>query len=79
MGADRIAAILRQCDRAVVMKVGRHLDKVRVALAAARISENAILVETPRCRASGSGRFGRTEQQAPYFSLIIARRKRGQS
>ena len=80
MGADRIAAILRQCDRAVVMKVGRHLDKVKVALAAARMSESAILVEN----ATLQGQRVRplsvvTEQQVPYFSLIIAGRQRSRS
>jgi precorrin-2/cobalt-factor-2 C20-methyltransferase len=41
----RLAGILQQCDRVVVMKVGRHLDRIKEALAAARMSENAILVE----------------------------------
>lgn len=80
MGADRIAAILRQCDRAVVMKVGRHLDKVKGALAAARMSESAVLVEN----ATLQGQRVRplsvvTEQQVPYFSLIIAGRQRSRS
>ena len=80
MGADRIAAILRQCDRAVVMKVGRHLDKVKGALAAARMSESAVLVEN----ATLQGQRVRplsvvTEQQVPYFSLIIAGRQRTRS
>ena len=80
MGADRIAAILRQCDRAVVMKVGRHLDKVKGALAAARMSESAVLVEN----ATLQGQRVRplsvvTEQQVPYFSLISAGRQRSRS
>ena len=80
MGADRIAAILRQCDRAVVMKVGRHLDKVKGALAAARMSESAVLIEN----ATLQGQRVRplsvvTEQQVPYFSLIIAGRQRSRS
>ena len=77
VGAERLAAILQQCDRVVVMKVGRHLDKVREALAAARMSEDAVLVEN----ATLQGQRVRplsvvTEPQAPYFSLIIAGRKR---
>jgi precorrin-2/cobalt-factor-2 C20-methyltransferase len=73
----RLAGILQQCDRVVVMKVGRHLDKIKEALAAARMSENAILVEN----ATLQGQRVRplsvvTEQQVPYFSLIIAGRKR---
>jgi precorrin-2/cobalt-factor-2 C20-methyltransferase len=74
---NRLAGILQQCDRVVVMKVGRHLDKIKEALAAARMSENAILVEN----ATLQGQRVRplsvvTEQQVPYFSLIIAGRKR---
>jgi len=73
----KLAGILQQCDRVVVMKVGRHLDKIKEALAAARMSENAILVEN----ATLQGQRVRplsvvTEQQVPYFSLIIAGRKR---
>jgi precorrin-2/cobalt-factor-2 C20-methyltransferase len=80
MAADRIASLLRQCDRVVVMKVGRHLEKIRVALAAARMSEDAFLVEN----ATLQGQRVRplsvvTEEQAPYFSLIIAGRKRAQT
>ena len=41
----KIAGILQQCDRVVVMKVGRHLDKVREALRVAQMSEGAVLVE----------------------------------
>jgi precorrin-2/cobalt-factor-2 C20-methyltransferase len=72
----RLAGILQQCDRVVVMKVGRHLDKIKEALAAARMSETAILVEN----ATLQGQRVRplsvvTEQQVPYFSLIIAGRK----
>ena len=74
---NRLAGILQQCDRVVVMKVGRHLDKIKEALAAARMSETAILVEN----ATLQGQRVRplsvvTEQQVPYFSLIIAGRKR---
>lgn len=74
----RLAGLLQQCDRAVVMKVGRHLDKVREALAAARMSEGAVLVEN----VTHQGQRVRPlsvvkEAQAPYFSLILASRKRG--
>jgi precorrin-2/cobalt-factor-2 C20-methyltransferase len=74
----RLVGLLQQCDRAVVMKVGRHLDKVREALAAARMSEGAVLVEN----VTHQGQRVRPlsvvkETQAPYFSLILASRKRG--
>ena len=74
---ERMTALLRQSDRVVLMKVGRHLDRVREALAAARTAEGAVLVEnvtlpTQRVRPLSVV----TEPQAPYFSLVIAGRKR---
>lgn len=73
----RLATLLRECDRVVVMKVGRHLEKVRDALDKARMSESAVLVEN----ATLQGQRVRpltyvTEAQVPYFSLILAGRKR---
>ena len=75
--AERIAAILARCDRVVVMKVGRHLEKVRAALAEAGMSENAVLIENatlPGQRVRPLAFAG--ESQAPYFSLVLAGRKR---
>ena len=74
---QRLAAILHQCDRVVVMKVGRHLAKVKEALAAAGMLDDAVLVEN----ATMQGQRVRPlsvvlEEQAPYFSLIIGGRKR---
>lgn len=77
-GPERLAAVLASCDRAVVMKVGRHLDTVRDALAAAGMDEDAVLVENatlPGGRVRPLADV--TEAQAPYFSLIIAGRRRG--
>ena len=67
------------CDRVVVIKVGRHLGKVQGGAGAPRgMLEDAVLVENvDPAAASASGRSPRsTETQAPYFSLIIAGRKR---
>lgn len=76
--ARRLHDLLLRCDRAVVLKVGRHLDKVREALEHARMSEGAILVENatlPSQRVRPLAYV--TEAQVPYFSLILAARKRG--
>lgn len=77
VSAQRLAAILHQCDRAVVMKVGRHLARVKEALAAAGMAEEAVLVEN----ATLPGQRVRPlsvvlEEEVPYFSLVIAGRKR---
>ena len=42
---QRLQASLREADRAVILKVGRHLDRVRQALTQARMSDGAILIE----------------------------------
>lgn len=74
---ERLAALLAACDRAVVMKVGRHLEAVREALSAAGMSEGAVLIENATLP---GGRVRPlavvTEAQAPYFSLILAGRRR---
>jgi precorrin-2/cobalt-factor-2 C20-methyltransferase len=73
----KLAGILQQCDRVVVMKVGRHLEKVNEALAAARMSEGAVLVENATLQGQRVRPLSAvTEQQVPYFSLVIAGRKR---
>lgn len=75
--AERIAEILRHCDRVVVMKVGRHLEKVRAVLAEAGMSEDAVLIENatlPSQRVRPLAFAG--EAPAPYFSLVLAGRKR---
>lgn len=77
VSSQRLAAILHQCDRVVVMKVGRHLAKVKEALTAAGMLDDAVLVEN----ATMQGQRVRPlsvvlEEQAPYFSLIIGGRKR---
>lgn len=74
----RMAAILQQVDRVVVMKVGRHLEKVKEALAAARMADDAVLVENVTLDAQRIRPLRAVgETQAPYFSLVIAGRKRG--
>jgi precorrin-2/cobalt-factor-2 C20-methyltransferase len=78
VGPKRLAALLQQSDRVVVMKVGRHIERVKEALAAARMSEGAVLVEN----ATLPGQRVRplsmvTESQVPYFALILAGRARG--
>jgi precorrin-2/cobalt-factor-2 C20-methyltransferase len=77
VGAQRINAILRNCDRVVVMKVGRHLAMVKAALAAANMSEGAILVENATLQGQKVRPLSVVlDEQAPYFSLIIAGRMR---
>ncbi len=77
MEAARLVRALQQCDRAVVMKIGRHVDKVRAALVEAKMSDHAVLVENVTLQEQRIRPLSVvTEHQVPYFSLIIAGRKR---
>jgi precorrin-2/cobalt-factor-2 C20-methyltransferase len=77
VGLKRMTALLQQADRAVIMKVGRHLDPVRQALAGARMSEGAVLVENATLQGQRVRPLSAvTEAQVPYFSLILAGRPR---
>ncbi|MDQ0315683.1 precorrin-2 C(20)-methyltransferase [Amorphus orientalis] len=70
--ADDLARRLKATDAAVIMKLGRHLPKVRAALKEAGLEERAIYVE----RASMPEQVivplaERSDATAPYFSMII--------
>jgi precorrin-2/cobalt-factor-2 C20-methyltransferase len=68
-----LARHLRQTDAAVIMKLGRHLPKVRAALRAAGLLDRAIYVE--RATMAGERIVPLPElpedEEAPYFSLVI--------
>ena len=60
------------------MKVGRHIERVKEALAAARMSEGAVLVENATLQGQRVRPLSMvTEPQVPYFALILAGRARG--
>jgi precorrin-2/cobalt-factor-2 C20-methyltransferase len=80
MPPQKLMGLLASCERVVVMKVGRHLEKVRDALAAAGMAESAVLVENATLQNQRVRPLAVvTEAQVPYFSLIIAGRKRYQA
>ena len=59
------------------MKVGRHLAKVKEALATAGMGEEAVLVENATLQGQRVRPLSVVlEDEVPYFSLIIAGRKR---
>jgi precorrin-2/cobalt-factor-2 C20-methyltransferase len=77
MPAEAMAAILERCERVVVMKVGRNLGKVKVALAEAGMTEQAVLIENVTLQGERIRPLSIvTEPDPPYFSLIVAGRKR---
>lgn len=63
---------LRATDAAVIMKLGRHLPKVRTALAAAGLLDRAVYVE--RGTMAGEKVIALAEKPddvAPYFSMVL--------
>lgn len=69
---ETLVARFRATDAAVIMKLGRHLPKVREALQAAGLHERAVYVE----RGTMADEFicpltEKTDDAAPYFALIL--------
>ncbi len=79
LDAASLLARLGQCDAAVIMKLGRNLAKVRVALEQAGLADRAVYVER------GTMADERimpvrdmTEPTCPYFALILVPGRRRQ-
>lgn len=71
-----IAARLETCEAAAIVKLGRHLAKVRCVLAAQGLVERAHYVERATL---GNERVLRlsemTEDAAPYFSMLLVHKR----
>ncbi|GJE26299.1 precorrin-2 C(20)-methyltransferase [Methylobacterium organophilum] len=72
LSPEALAAQLRGTDAAVIMKLGRHLPKVRAALAEAGLLARAIYVE----RGTMAGETivplaEKADDSAPYFSMVL--------
>ena len=72
LAANEIARRLTAADAVVIMKLGRHLPKVRAALAAAGLLERATYVE----RGTMAGEricplADKADDAAPYFSMVL--------
>ena len=67
-----LVARLRQSDAAVVMKLGRNFEKVRLAFAEAGLLERALYVERGTMEGEQVAPLkDKREGPAPYFSLIL--------
>jgi precorrin-2/cobalt-factor-2 C20-methyltransferase len=62
---------IRDTDALVVMKIGRHLSKLRRALAAAGREDAAWLVEYAAMPGERVSRLGDAGKVAPYFSIAL--------
>lgn len=72
LGEDALAERLEAADAAVVMKVGRHLPKIRRALDRAGLLDRAIYVERGSMPEERIERLAdMADGAAPYFSLVL--------
>ena len=76
--AATLTARLRDTDAAVIMKVGRHLPKIRAALAEAGRVAHAVYVERGTMAGERITRLADLpDGPAPYFSLVLVPGRRG--
>jgi precorrin-2/cobalt-factor-2 C20-methyltransferase len=69
---EELTRRLAEADAAVVMKVGRHLAKVRRALAQAALLDRAIYVERGTMANGVMVRMtDKPDDEAPYFALVL--------
>lgn len=69
---DALAAHLREVDAAAILKLGRHLSKVRELMASMGMLHRAIYVEhASEARERVVRLVDLTIEEAPYFSLIL--------
>ncbi len=72
----RLTNGLQAADRAIILKVGRHLEKAREALGSARMLDGAVLIENVTLAQQRIRPLNGVHGEVPYFSLIIAGRRR---
>jgi cobalt-precorrin 5A hydrolase/precorrin-3B C17-methyltransferase len=70
---DRLAARLSVCDTAAIMKVGRHLPKVRRVLKRLGLLENSRYVARVGMGEEIACPLAEAPEQAPYFAMILVR------
>ena len=69
---DELARRLADADAAVVMKVGRHLAKLRRALAVSGRLEHAIYVERGTMANAKTIRLAaKNDDESPYFAVVL--------
>jgi precorrin-2/cobalt-factor-2 C20-methyltransferase len=69
---ERLAERLRDAEAVVVMKLGRHLAKVRRALGAAGLLQRAVYVEKGAMAGERILPLAeKRDDEAPYFSLVL--------
>ena len=75
LDAQRLTAQLANCDAAAIVKVGRHLEKVRHVVEGLGLLERAHYVERASMAAERILPLAAVEPPAPYFSMIIVHKR----
>jgi len=75
---DTLRARLEGADAAVIIKVGRHLDKVRRVLDDLGITDKAHYIEHATMANQRIARLAEAGPKAPYFSMVVVH-KRGEA
>jgi precorrin-2/cobalt-factor-2 C20-methyltransferase len=75
LGDDELSRRLRDCDAAAIMKVGRHLSRLRKLLGELGLLASAIYVSHATRENQRVMRLeDLTDSEAPYFSMILTAR-----
>lgn len=72
---EELVARMALADGLVLIKVGRHIDKARAALAEAGLADKARYVERASMAEERALPLADAPSPAPYFSMIIAHRR----
>ena len=75
LDAGRVAALLADCDAAAVVKVGRHLEKIRRVLADLDLTDRAYYVEHASMAAERILPLASVTPPAPYFSMVLVHKR----
>ena len=74
---DQIAARLAECDTAAIVKLGRHVAKVRRVLDRLGLLDSAVYVEHATLPTQRTVPLAAIESdEAPYFSMVLIARSR---
>ena len=78
LAEDDLVARLSSCDAAVIMKLGRNLPKIRMALTRCGLISRAIYVERGTMRDEIILPFAQLDRdQVPYFALVLIPGRQG--
>ena len=71
LDSDTLATRIEAADSVVIMKVGRHLSRIRDVLAAQGLTDRAVYIERATLESERILPLDQAPDPAPYFSLIL--------